>query len=109
MIIIGILCSRWFRDHDLFDGQHRRASATRRRNSPADWRHPVGLGPRPFAILLFIDFVIMGIPAYHAVIDMEDTKTKAGHGAQGHRHAVEMAVRISESGVKFISNMSDTA
>ena len=31
----------------------------------------------PFAILLFIDFVLMGIPAFHAVIDMEDTRTKA--------------------------------
>jgi cytochrome c oxidase subunit 2 len=31
----------------------------------------------PFAILLFIDFVLMGIPAFHAVLDMEDTKTRA--------------------------------
>jgi cytochrome c oxidase subunit 2 len=31
----------------------------------------------PFAILLFIDFVLMGIPAFHAVLDMEDTRTKA--------------------------------
>jgi cytochrome c oxidase subunit 2 len=31
----------------------------------------------PFVMLLFIDFVLMGIPAFHAVIDMEDTKTKA--------------------------------
>lgn len=31
----------------------------------------------PFAILLYIDFVLMGIPAFHAVVAMEDTKTKA--------------------------------
>lgn len=31
----------------------------------------------PFAILLFIDFVLMGIPAVKAIITMEDTKTRA--------------------------------
>lgn len=31
----------------------------------------------PFAILLLIDFVIMGIPAYHSVVMMEDTRDKA--------------------------------
>ena len=31
----------------------------------------------PFAILLLIDFVIMGIPAYHSVIMMEDTRDKS--------------------------------
>ncbi|HQN65450.1 MAG TPA: cytochrome c oxidase subunit II [Methylophilus sp.] len=31
----------------------------------------------PFAILLLIDFVIMGIPAYHSVIMMEDTRDQS--------------------------------
>ncbi|MBL8535174.1 MAG: cytochrome c oxidase subunit II [Betaproteobacteria bacterium] len=31
----------------------------------------------PFAGLLFIDYVIFGIPAYHAVLAYEDTKTNA--------------------------------
>ena len=31
----------------------------------------------PFAALLFIDYVIFGIPAYHAVLAYEDTKTNA--------------------------------
>ena len=31
----------------------------------------------PFAILLFIDFILMGIPAVEAIINMEDTKTRA--------------------------------
>ncbi|MEO6117762.1 MAG: cytochrome c oxidase subunit II [Methylotenera sp.] len=31
----------------------------------------------PFVILLLIDFVIMGIPAYHSVVMMEDTRDKA--------------------------------
>src|SRR3989304_5961595 len=31
----------------------------------------------PFAILLYIDFIVMGIPAYHSVVMMEDTKNDA--------------------------------
>lgn len=31
----------------------------------------------PFAILLLIDFVIMGIPAYHSVVMMEDTRDQS--------------------------------
>ena len=63
----------------------------------------------PFAILLLIDFVIMGIPAYHSVIVMEDTRDKAN-----------MVIKITGSqwrwqyeymdgdakGIKFVSNLS---
>ncbi|CAN1531022.1 CyoA Heme/copper-type cytochrome/quinol oxidases, subunit 2 [Methylophilaceae bacterium] len=63
----------------------------------------------PFAILLLIDFVIMGIPAYHSVIMMEDTRNKA-----------TMVVKVTGSqwrwqyeymdgdakGIKFVSNLS---
>lgn len=63
----------------------------------------------PFAILLYIDFILMGIPAYHSVVMMEDTKTNA-----------DMVVKITGSqwrwqyeymdgdaqGVKFVSNLS---
>jgi len=63
----------------------------------------------PFAILLLIDFVIMGIPAYHSVLMMEDTRDKA-----------TMVIKITGSqwrwqyeymdgdaqGIKFISNLS---
>jgi cytochrome c oxidase subunit 2 len=63
----------------------------------------------PFAILLLIDFVIMGIPAYHSVIMMEDTRNEA-----------KMVVKITGSqwrwqyeymdgdakGIKFVSNLS---
>ena len=31
----------------------------------------------PFALLFFIDYVVFGIPAYHAVVMYEDTKTDA--------------------------------
>ena len=62
----------------------------------------------PFAILLYIDFILMGIPAYHSVVMMEDTKNGA-----------DMVVKITGSqwrwqyeymdgeaqGVKFVSNL----
>jgi cytochrome c oxidase subunit 2 len=63
----------------------------------------------PFAILLLIDFVIMGIPAYRSVVMMEDTRDKA-----------TMVVKVTGSqwrwqyeymdgdaqGIKFVSNLS---
>lgn len=65
----------------------------------------------PFAILLLIDFVIMGIPAYHSVVMMEDTRDKAS-----------MVIKITGSqwrwqyeyldgdaqGIKFVSNLTTT-
>ena len=63
----------------------------------------------PFAILLYIDFILMGIPAYHSVLLMEDTKTNA-----------DMVVKVTglqwrwqyeymdgdARGIKFVSNLS---
>lgn len=63
----------------------------------------------PFAILLYIDFILMGIPAYHSVVMMEDTKTDA-----------DMVIKITGSqwrwqyeymdgeaqGIKFVSNLT---
>lgn len=63
----------------------------------------------PFAILLLIDFVIMGIPAYHSVVMMEDTRNKA-----------DMVIKVTGSqwrwqyeyldgdaqGIKFVSNLA---
>ena len=63
----------------------------------------------PFAILLYIDFILMGIPAYHSVIMMEDTRNDA-----------EMVVKVTGSqwrwqyeymdgdaqGIKFVSNLT---
>jgi cytochrome c oxidase subunit 2 len=63
----------------------------------------------PFAILLYIDFILMGIPAYHSVVLMEDTKNNA-----------EMVIKVTGSqwrwqyeymdgeaqGIKFVSNMT---
>jgi cytochrome c oxidase subunit II len=63
----------------------------------------------PFVILLLIDFVIMGIPAYHSVVMMEDTRDQA-----------KMVIKITGSqwrwqyeymdgdakGIKFVSNLT---
>lgn len=53
--------------------RHRKSSG----HAPTTFRGPRGLVQWiwllvPFAILLFIDFVLMGIPAFHAVITDED-------------------------------------
>lgn len=63
----------------------------------------------PFAILLYIDFILMGIPAYHSVIMMEDT-----------RNGADMVIKVTGSqwrwqyeymdgdaqGIKFVSNLT---
>jgi cytochrome c oxidase subunit 2 len=62
----------------------------------------------PFALLLYIDFILMGIPAYHSVITMEDTKNGA-----------DMVIKVTgmqwrwqyeymdgdAKGIKFVSNL----
>lgn len=63
----------------------------------------------PFALLLYIDFVLMGIPAYHSVVTMEDT-----------RNGADMVLKVTGmqwrwqyeymdgdgKGIKFVSNLS---
>lgn len=60
----------------------------------------------PFAILLFIDYVLMGIPAYHAVKDMEDTRTKADMVLKVTGMQWKWQYEYPDSGVKYISTMS---
>lgn len=60
----------------------------------------------PFAMLLFIDFVIMGIPAFHAVIDMEDTKTKADMVLKVTGMQWKWQYEYPDSGIKYISTLS---
>lgn len=63
----------------------------------------------PFVILLYIDFILMGIPAYHSVVMMEDT-----------RNGADMVIKVTGSqwrwqyeymdgeaqGIKFVSNLT---
>lgn len=63
----------------------------------------------PFAILIYIDFILMGIPAYHSVVMMEDT-----------RNGADMVIKVTgmqwrwqyeymdgdAQGIKFVSNLT---
>jgi len=60
----------------------------------------------PFAILLFIDFVLMGIPAVQAIINMEDTKTKADLVLKVTGMQWKWQYEYPEAGIKFISTLA---
>lgn len=69
----------------------------------------------PFAILLYIDFILMGIPAYHSVVMMEDTKTNADMvvkitGSQWRWQYEYMGGEFDGAkeaqGINFVSNLS---
>ena len=60
----------------------------------------------PFAILLFIDYILMGIPAYHAVLDMEDTRTKADMVLKVTGMQWKWQYEYPESGIKYLSTTS---
>ncbi|MBI4740288.1 MAG: cytochrome c oxidase subunit II [Betaproteobacteria bacterium] len=60
----------------------------------------------PFAILLLIDFVLMGIPAYRAVVDMEDTRTRADMVLKVTGMQWKWQYEYPDSGIKYISTMS---
>lgn len=80
-------------------------------HSPAKFSGPTGSlqwfwALIPFAILLFIDFVLMGIPAVHAIINMEDTKTKADMVLKVTGMQWKWQYEYPEAGVKFISTLA---
>jgi cytochrome c oxidase subunit II len=60
----------------------------------------------PFAILLFIDFILMGIPAVHAIIQMEDTKTRADMVLKVTGMQWKWQYEFPGTDVKFVSTMS---
>jgi cytochrome c oxidase subunit 2 len=73
----------------------------------------------PFVILLVIDFVIMGIPAYHSVVMMEDTRNESDMvlkvtGSQwrwqyeymGNTDKGSQDGLVDAKGIKFVSNLS---
>ncbi len=60
----------------------------------------------PFAILLFIDFILMGIPAVNALVEMEDTKTRADMVLKVTGMQWKWQYEYPEAGVKFISTLS---
>jgi cytochrome c oxidase subunit 2 len=107
MIIIGILFAVVFAIMIYSMIKHRKSVG----HQPAKFSGPTGTvqwiwALVPFGILLFIDFVLMGIPAYHAVIDMEDTKTKADMVLKITGIQWKWQYEYPESGIKFISTMT---
>lgn len=60
----------------------------------------------PFAILLFIDFMLMGIPAVQAIINMEDTQTRADMVLKVTGMQWKWQYEYPEAGVKFISTLA---
>jgi cytochrome c oxidase subunit 2 len=87
--------------------RHRKSSG----HAPAKFTGPTGTlqwfwAFIPFAILLFIDFVLMGIPAVQAIINMEDTQTKADMVLKVTGMQWKWQYEYPESGIKFISTLS---
>jgi cytochrome c oxidase subunit 2 len=87
--------------------KHRKSSG----HAPAKFTGPTGAlqwfwALIPFAILLFIDFVLMGIPAVQAIINMEDTQTKADMVLKVTGMQWKWQYEYPESGVKFISTLA---
>lgn len=60
----------------------------------------------PFAILLFVDYVLMGVPAYHAVVDMEDTRTRADMVLKVTGMQWKWQYEYPESGIRYVSTLS---
>jgi len=100
-VVLGIMI------YSIFN--HRKSKG----HKPADFTGPstttqVVWTLAPFALLLYIDFILMGIPAYHSVVMMEDTKNNA-----------DMVLKITGmqwrwqyeymdgdgKGIKFVSNL----
>ncbi|NTV71930.1 MAG: cytochrome c oxidase subunit II [Azonexaceae bacterium] len=87
--------------------RHRKSSG----HAPAKFTGPTGAlqwfwALIPFAILLFIDFVLMGIPAVQAIINMEDTQTKADMVLKVTGMQWKWQYEYPESGIKFISTLA---
>ncbi|HZX32809.1 MAG TPA: cytochrome c oxidase subunit II [Rhodocyclaceae bacterium] len=60
----------------------------------------------PFAILLFIDFVLMGVPAVHALLEMEDTQTKADMVLKVTGMQWKWQYEYPDAGIRFVSNLA---
>ncbi|MBS1189079.1 MAG: cytochrome c oxidase, subunit [Rhodocyclaceae bacterium] len=60
----------------------------------------------PFAILLFIDFILMGIPAVHALVEMEDTQSRADLVLKVTGMQWKWQYEYPDSGIRFTSNLA---
>lgn len=60
----------------------------------------------PFAILLYIDYVILGIPAYHAVLAYEDTRSNADMVVKVTGLQWRWQYEYPHEGIKFVSSLT---
>ena len=107
MIIITVLFVVVFAIMIYSMAKHRKSLG----HQPAKFTGPTGTvqwiwSLVPFAILIFIDYILVGIPAYHAVVQMEDTKTKADMVLKVTGLQWKWQYEYPDSGIKFISTMS---
>jgi cytochrome c oxidase subunit 2 len=82
-----------------------------RGHKPASFVAPAGrlqwiLALVPFLILTFIDYVVMGIPAYHAEVAMANTKEDATLVIKVTGSQWKWQYEYPEQGLKFTSNLS---
>ena len=60
----------------------------------------------PFLILIFIDFILMGIPAYHSVLVMQDTRTDADLVIKVTGSQWRWQYEYPDEGVRFVSALA---
>ena len=63
----------------------------------------------PFMILLYIDFILIGIPAWHAIVMMEDTKTDAQMVIKVTGSQWKWQYDYPEEGISFVSTLTTPA
>lgn len=89
--------------------RHRKSSGVR----PAAFTRPRtkrqwALAASPFLLLLYIDYVLMGIPAFNAIEKMEDTRTAAEIVIKVTASQWKWQYEYPEEGIKFVSAMATT-
>ena len=62
----------------------------------------------PFLLLAFIDFVVMGVPSVHAIMLMEDTKTKAELVLKVTGMQWKWQYEYPAEGIKYVSTLATT-
>ena len=62
----------------------------------------------PFVLLFLLDYVVMGIPAYHAAASMEDTKTDADMVLKVTASQWKWQYEYPVEGIKFVSALKTT-
>jgi cytochrome c oxidase subunit 2 len=87
--------------------RHRKSIGAR----PAFFTHPLRtwqwlVVALPFLLLAFIDFVVMGIPAVHALVMMEDTRTRADMVLKVTGMQWKWQYEYPAEGIKYISTLS---